>query len=100
MTDFIFLVVALIKLLPVIDLPTWLFIWIGFIAVIKIINLISGFICCRKFVAKHTVMNKVAGLLLFMLPLTLSVIEFKYSAIIVCTVATFAAIQEGYFISR
>lgn len=40
----------------------------------------------------------VAGILLFMLPLTVSFIEIKYSAIIVCTVATFAAIGESYFI--
>jgi len=32
------------------------------------------------------------------LPLTLPVVELKYSAPLVCTVATFAAIQEGHFI--
>lgn len=35
---------------------------------------------------------------MFLLPLTLSLIELEYSAVIVCAVATFAAIQEGYFI--
>jgi phosphatidylglycerophosphate synthase len=96
--DFIFVVACLIKLLPAIDIPTWLLIWIVLIAVIKIINVVSGFIYCKRFVAVHTVMNKVAGLLLFMLPLTLSFIEIKYSAIFVCGAATFAAIQEGHFI--
>jgi len=33
-----------------------------------------------------------------MLPLTLSFIEMKYSAIFVCVAETFAAIQEGHFI--
>ena len=32
------------------------------------------------------------------LPMTLPVAELKYSASLVCTVATFAAIQEGHFI--
>ncbi len=96
--DFIFVVACFTKLLPAIDIPTWLLIWISLIAVIKIINVVSGFICCMRFVAVHTVMNKVTGLLLFILPLTLTFIEMRYSAIFVCGVATFAAIQEGHFI--
>lgn len=96
--DFIFVVACSIKLLPAIDIPAWLLIWIVLIAVIKIINVVSGFICCMRFVAVHTVMNKVTGLLVFMLPLSLPFIEMKYSAIFVCGVATFAAIQEGHFI--
>ena len=36
--------------------------------------------------------------LLFVLPLTLPFINLKYSALAVCLVATFAAIQEGHFI--
>ena len=43
-------------------------------------------------------MNKITGFLLFALPLTVTIIDLRYSAVIVCTVATFAAIQEGYFI--
>ena len=43
-------------------------------------------------------MNKITGLLLFLFPLTLNFIELKYSAIVLCFVATFSAIQEGHFI--
>ena len=43
-------------------------------------------------------MNKATGFLLFLLPLTLGFIELKYSYVIVCSVATASAIQEGYFI--
>ena len=43
-------------------------------------------------------MNKITGLLLFLLPLTLNIIEIKYSSAIVCAVATFSAVQEGHFI--
>lgn len=96
MADFIFVVVCLIKLLPLIDIPTWILIWIALMAVIKIINVISGFICCMRFVAVHSVVIKITGLLLFILPLTLPFIEIKSSVIFVCGAATFAAIQEGY----
>lgn len=96
--DFIFIVACLVKLLPVLNIPTWLWIWIVTIAVIKIINVISGFICQKKFVTEHTIMNKFMGVVLFLLPLTLSSIELKYTAIMVCGMATFAAIQEGHYI--
>ena len=50
------------------------------------------------FVAVHSVMNKVAGALLFLFPLTIPAVPLEYSAVIVCAAATFAAIQEGHFI--
>lgn len=96
--DIVFIAVCLVKLLPVINLPAYLWIWIGVIFVIKIINIISGFIMHRKFVAVHSMLNKLTGFLLFTLPLTFSVVNIKYSASLVCAVATLAAIQEGHFI--
>ena len=96
--DFILVVVCLIKLIPVIHVPTWLIIWIIIIAAIKAINLISGYVMRKEMVTLHTVMNKVTGMLLFVLPLTLTFIDLKYSGAIVSAVATFAAIQEGHLI--
>ena len=96
--DFVFVAVCLIKLMPVLDIPVWLWVWIAVIALIKIINIISGVVLHKKLTAVHSVMNKVTGALCFLLPLTLSFIELKYSAIVVCLIATFAAIQEGHFI--
>ena len=96
--DYIFVAVCLIKLLPVIHLSIWLWIWIGIIAIIKVINTISGYIIWKKMVVKHTVLNKITGTLLFVLPLTISFVEIKYSGTIVCAIATVAAVQEGHLI--
>ena len=96
--DVIFVVVCLIKLLPVMEIPVWLYVWIGVIALIKVINIVSGYVVQKQFVAVHSVMNKVTGVLLFVLPLTISFVDLKYSATAVCIVATFAAVQEGHFI--
>ena len=98
--DFIFILAASIKIIPAIDIPIWLWIWIFIIAVIKMINIISGFICKKRFIAEHTIMNKITGFLLFLLPLTLLLIDLKYSGIAVCSIATFAAIQEGHYIRK
>ena len=96
--DYIFVAVCLIKLLPVIHLSIWLWIWIGIIAIIKVINTISGYIIWKKMVVKHTILNKITGTLLFVLPLTISFVEIKYSGTIVCAIATVAAVQEGHLI--
>jgi len=92
--DAVFVIVCLIKLIPALDIPVWLIVWTGAIACIKIFNIVSVYAERRQFVAVHSAMNKVAGALLFALPLTLSAIDIKYSAPIVCTIATFAAIDE------
>lgn len=96
--DVVFVMVCLVKLLTVLTIPDWLWIWIGIIALIKIINIVSGFVVKKQFMAVHSVMNKVTGALLFVSPLTLSFIDLKYSALAVCIFATFAAVQEGHFI--
>ena len=98
--DFVLVAVSLVKFLPVIDIPRWLYIWIGIIALIKVINIISGYAMQKRFVAVHSIMNKATGAMLFLLPLTFPLIELKYSAIVVCAVATFAAIQEGHLIRK
>lgn len=96
--DFVLVVVCMIKLIPVIQMSTWLLVWIIMIAVIKAINLISGYAMRKEMVVLHTAMNKVSGVMLFLLPLTLKVIDLKYSGSVVSAVATFAAIQEGHYI--
>ena len=96
--DFIFVMVSLFKLLSTIHIPLWLWIWGILIAIIKIINITWGYISKKQLISLHTTMNKITGLLLFLLPLTLSFIVFKYSTFVVCSIATFAAIQEGVYI--
>lgn len=96
--DLAFVAVCLMKLLPVMDVPVWLYVWIGIIALIKLTNIVSGYVMQKQFVAVHSVMNKITGVLLFILPLTLSFIDLRYSAVVVCIIATFAAVQEGHFI--
>ena len=93
--DILFVVVCLVKLLPVLHLPVWIYVWVAVIACIKVFNIIYGYAVRKQFLADHSILNKVTGALLFVLPLTLSVINVKYSAAVVCAVATVAGIQEG-----
>lgn len=49
--DFVFVVVCLLKLIPIVDIPVWLYIWTGIIAIIKIINVIYGYVLNKKLAA-------------------------------------------------
>lgn len=93
--DLVLVIICLIKMIPVLDIPVWIMIWIAVIALIKVVNIISGFIIRKEFINTHTVMNKITGFVLFLIPLTVSFIDIRYSGIFVCALATFAAVQEG-----
>ena len=96
--DIVFAAVVLIMLLPILKLPLWMIVWVGVIALIKLVNIVIGFIRQKEFISVHSVMNKVTGGLLFVFPLTLTWIDLRYSAAVICAVATTAAVYEGYLI--
>ena len=98
--DFLFAIIALIKILPVITIPQFIWIWIAIIFLIKILNIMYGLIKQKKYVVEHTNMNKITGLMLFIFPLTLPLIEITFTSVFICFIATIAAIQEGYYIKK
>ena len=95
--DSVFVAVGFVKILPLMEFPTWLWNWIVIIAIIKIGNVVWGLICNKKLVSMHTILNKVTGFLLFIFPLTLSFVEPMYSSVIVCSLATVSTINEVYY---
>ena len=94
--DICFVACCAIRLMPIVQIPTWLWIWAGVIVAIKIVNQVSALIVHKRFCFPHTMANKLAGLLLFIaVPLVFwSIVPIA----IVAGIATFAAIQEGHFI--
>lgn len=96
--DIIFAFVCFAKLFPVMELPLFLWIWIGGIAAGRGINLIFGYVRHHKLVMLHTKANKLTGLLLFLFPLFWGFFSISHIAFFICAIATFASIQEGYFI--
>ena len=95
--DSVFVAVCFVKILPFMQFPTWLWPWIGMIAIIKISNVVWGLVSHKKLISAHTILNKVTGFLLFMLPLTFRFIEPIYSCAVVCCVATVSAIHEVHY---
>ena len=95
LADIVFAAVVLIKLLPILELPLWMFVWVGVIALIKVVNTVIGFVRHHTLTAVHSVINKVTGVLVFILPFTLPIINIRYTAVPVCAVATVAAVMES-----
>ena len=94
--DLSFIACCVIQLLPILSIPSWLWIWSGIIIIVKIVNQISSLIIIKKFCFPHTIANKLTGFLLF---LTVPTISWSIIPIaIVAIIATFAAIQEGYIL--
>ena len=96
LADFTFVIACLVKILPKIDAPLWIWIWVAAIAALKVFNIAKCLIVEKRVLAHHTVLNKVTGFILFILPLTLPFISITLSGPVVCTVATIAAIQERF----
>ena len=96
--DICFVVCCAMRLLPVLQIPMWLWIWAGLIVIIKIINQISALVVYKRLCFPHTKANKLTGLLLFIaVPMVFwSIVPIS----IVAGVATFAAIQEGVQVKR
>ena len=95
--DIVFVAVCFAKILPLIHLPVLLWIWIAIIAAVKIGNILWGFICSKRLISIHTLLNKATGCLLFLFPLTLGFIKPMYSSVIVCSLAMVSAIPEVYY---
>lgn len=89
--DFLFVIVCFIRLLPILDIPIWIYIWTVLIAAIRIIDIILKTVIYKKPEAVHTTADKFCGFMLFILPFTLKHVDAKYSAPIVCAFAMIAS---------
>ena len=96
--DMLFVGVSLLKILPVIEISIGIYIWIIIIVLIKVFNIILGYIYYKQLTLLHTIGNKITGLVLFVIPLMMNFINIKILEILICSVATFSAIQEGHYI--
>ncbi|MBR0255531.1 MAG: CDP-alcohol phosphatidyltransferase family protein [Bacteroidales bacterium] len=94
--DICFVACCAWKLLPILELPQWLWLWAGVIVAIKIINQLSALVIYGRCCFPHTLANKATGFLLFIaVPMHFwSIIPLA----IVAAIATLAAIQEGHLI--
>ncbi|MGN0906446.1 MAG: CDP-alcohol phosphatidyltransferase family protein [Bullifex sp.] len=90
--DMVFTCICLIKIIPEISLPGWCYIAVVIIALIKLFTMLR----VRKLVAVHSVLNKITGVLLFLFPMTVGLIDVTVSAAVISVIAFAAALHESY----
>ena len=98
--DMLFVGASLLKILPVIEISIGIYIWIIIIVLIKVFNIILGYIYYKQLTLLHTIGNKITGLVVFVVPLIMRFIDIIILEILICSMATFSAIQEGYYIKN
>ena len=93
LADICFVACCAWKLLPILELPQWLWLWAGVIVAIKVVNQLLALVIYGSCCFPHTFANKATGFLLFIaVPMTFCTV---IPITIVAAIATFAANHEG-----
>ena len=92
--DLLFAVVYTVKILPFLNIPLWIWIWTAIIAVIKITGILIASKKIHKLSVEHSFENKLTGLFLYLLPLSVCVADIRFGAVLVCIAATITVIKE------
>ena len=92
--DLFFAVVYAVKILPLLHVPLWLWIWTAFIAAAKITGIVIAGKRSHRFVIEHSFGNKLTGILLFLLPLSVCVAAVDIGATLVCIAASATVTKE------
>ena len=98
--DWVFIITALVKVVPSLDIPLWLLIWVIAILIMKVVNVVYGFRLHGGFVAIHSTVNKIAGLLVFLYPFTVPYVAIVYPSVVLCAVSSIATVQEFLLIGN
>ena len=92
--DLFFAVVYAVKILSFLNIPLWMWIWVAVIGAVKITSILIASTKAHRLLIEHSFGNKLTGLLLYLLPLSVHIADVKYGAIFLCLVATVTAIGE------
>ena len=92
--DLLFAIIYAVRILPLLVIPLWVWIWTAVIAVIKIGSIIIASKKKHRLFIEHSLGNRLTGLLLFLLPLSVYFFDAKYGAVLVCAVASITTIGE------
>ena len=98
--DLFFASVYAIKILPLLHIPLWGWIWTAFIAVIKLFGILQRSKENRCLNIPHSPANRLTGLLIFLLPLSVRITDIKYGTAVTCAAASFTAVKEIFGLKK
>ncbi len=94
--DIIFFCVLVVRLVLALNYPLWVLISIAVIALIRTFTIIMGAIKFKKLTVLHTVLNKIAGSLVFLSPLLYLVAakNIEVTAVILIAIVLISSVEE------
>lgn len=94
LADTVMTFILFFVLVPIITIPSPIFIWIILIAVIRMVSLVIAFFKYHTFVILHSYSNKLTGAALFLFILLYPVLNSFILMSFLCIIASVAAIEE------
>ena len=92
--DLILVAVMFIIFIPLLAWAWWQIYWLAAIVLIKCVALAIGFVKYNTLTFLHTYANKATGIILFCFPLFYQLLDLTVTAIIICSIASLAALEE------
>ena len=75
--DFIFVVIACIRIIPVLTIPLWLWLILGIIAVLQVVRMCILYFRKGGWNGLHDRANKIVGLILYLVPFVVYISSIK-----------------------
>lgn len=92
--DLIFAGVYSVRILPLLSVPLWIWIWAGTIAAAKIAGILIAGKKAHGLKIEHSFGNRLTGLLLFLWPLSVRILNVRYGAALAGASAAGTVIME------
>lgn len=92
--DICFVISTSVIMLPIINIPKYIVLWVVVIAIIRITSIIIVIYKYNTFFILHTYGNKISGFMLFCFPLFYNLANISLFTSMICVVASISAIEE------
>lgn len=92
--DLLFAAAYAVKILPILPIPRWIGIWIAGIAAVKIVGILRMSRSARGLRVRHSLLNRLTGITVFLLPCAAQWMDVRIGEILVCALASFAAMDD------
>ena len=93
--DVVYLAALLIALVPYMNWPVWIILWLAAITVLRLSTLVAGVIRWRQLVPLHTWANKATGMLVMATPFLLVSMRAEWVIAVVAAAATIVSLEEA-----
>lgn len=94
LADFILVIILIYRIFPLIEIPSWLILWIFVIAAIRFISMLVVYFKFKTLGMLHTYLNKFTGFSLLLGIFLIPVVHMNILGVVLCIIGTVSAIEE------